>query len=58
MVVRRSSYKSLVRKPQKERDHWEDLGVDRKLLKCIFGKKGDVWSGCLWLRIWTSGGLS
>jgi hypothetical protein len=42
----------------KERDHWEDTGVDgRIILRRIFGKwdKG-VWTGLSWLRIETGGG--
>jgi len=43
----------------KERDHSEDLGVDEKMvLKWIFGKiSGNMWIGCIWLRIGTSVGL-
>jgi hypothetical protein len=44
----------------KGRDHSEDLGVDgRMVLKLILGKQcGKVWTGFIWLRIGTSGGLS
>jgi hypothetical protein len=37
----------------------ENLGVEWKIiLKCILEKKGrKVWTGCLWLRIRTIGGL-
>jgi hypothetical protein len=43
----------------KKRDHWEDLGVDGRItLRWILGKAGGkVWTGCIWLRIETSGGL-
>jgi hypothetical protein len=41
----------------KARDHTEDLGVDGKIiLKRILGKQGGkLWTGCIWLRIGTSG---
>jgi hypothetical protein len=44
---------------RKGRDHSGDLGVDRKtILEWILGKQGrKVWTGCIWLRIGTSGGL-
>jgi hypothetical protein len=37
----------------RERDHWEDLGVDEKIiLKCFFNKwDGEAWTGLIWLRI-------
>jgi len=39
--------------------HSEDLGVDgREILQWILGKQGGkVWTGCIWFRIGTSGGL-
>jgi hypothetical protein len=41
------------------REHSEDLGVDgRIILELILEKlDGRVWTGCLWLRIGTSGRL-
>jgi hypothetical protein len=41
------------------RDHLEDLGVDGNIiLQWILGKWcGRVWTGFIWLRIGTSGGL-
>jgi hypothetical protein len=43
----------------KRRDHCEELSVDGKvILECILGKLGgDFWTGCIWLRIETSGEL-
>jgi hypothetical protein len=37
----------------------EDLGIDgRTILEWILGKEGDkLWTGFIWLRIGTSGGL-
>jgi hypothetical protein len=40
-----------------ERDHFEDPGIDRRIiLRCIF-RKCDVgtWTGSSWLRIGTGG---
>jgi hypothetical protein len=44
---------------QKERDHWEDRDVGGwTTLKLILDRyDGMVWSGLIWLRIGTSGGL-
>jgi hypothetical protein len=43
----------------KGRHQVEDLVVDGTIiLKYILGKQGgNVWTGCIWLRIGTSGGL-
>jgi hypothetical protein len=43
----------------KGRDHSEDLGVDgRIILEWISGKQDrKVWTGFIWLRIGTSGGI-
>jgi len=36
----------------------EDLGVDEKILEQILGKYGGmVLTGCLWVRIGTTGGV-
>jgi hypothetical protein len=55
----RAAYKILVEKPE-GRDYSEDLDVDRKIiLEWILRKRdGKVWTGCIWLRIGTSGGHS
>jgi hypothetical protein len=43
----------------KGRDHVEDLDVDgRIILQCILGTyDGKVWTGFIWLRVGTGGGL-
>jgi hypothetical protein len=43
----------------KGRDHLEDLGVDEKriLERTLEELGGNVWTGCIWLRTGTSGGL-
>jgi len=43
----------------RERDHMEDPGVDgRIILEWIFGRwDGGTWTGLIWLRIGTGGGL-
>jgi hypothetical protein len=55
----RNAYKILVGKPERKRDHAEYLGVDGKIiLKWILEKWSvKVWTGCIWLKIETSGGL-
>ena len=42
-----------------ERDHLEDSGVDgRIILQCVIKKwDGETWTGLLWLKIGTGGGL-
>jgi len=42
----------------KERNHWENPGVDgRIILRWIFRKWNvGIWTGSSWLRIWTGGG--
>jgi hypothetical protein len=42
----------------KGRDHSEDIGVNGKMLEWIVGKEGEkLWTGCIWLRIGSIGGL-
>jgi hypothetical protein len=43
----------------KGRDHLEDMGLDEKMiLEWILEKQGGKgWTGVIWLRIGTSGGL-
>ena len=43
----------------RERDHLEELDVDRRtIFKLIFKKlDGEAWTGLIWLRIRTGGGL-
>jgi len=42
----------------RERDHWEDPGVDGRITLGRIFRKWDVraWIGSLWLRIGTGGG--
>jgi hypothetical protein len=42
----------------RERDHVEDPGIDgRIILKLISEKWDGAWTGLIWLRIGTGGGL-
>jgi hypothetical protein len=43
----------------RERDHLEDIGVDRRIILRWIIRKWDmaVWTELLWLRIGTGGGL-
>jgi hypothetical protein len=43
----------------RERDHLEDLGVDVRIILKWISKKlnGLAWTGLIWLRIGTNGGL-
>jgi hypothetical protein len=54
----RRMYEFLV-KSSKERDHSEDLGVDRRMgTECCLGRlAAGFWSGFTWLIIGTRGGI-
>jgi hypothetical protein len=54
----RGAYRILVGRPE-GRKHLEDPGVDRRIiLKWILKKwYGGAWTGLIWLRIGTGGGL-
>jgi hypothetical protein len=43
-----------------ERDHLENIGIDRRIILKLKFKKVDreAWTGLIWLRIGTGGGLS
>jgi hypothetical protein len=42
----------------KGRDHSEGLRVGGRILEWVLGKYGGkMWTGCIWLRIETNGGL-
>jgi hypothetical protein len=54
----RSAYRALVGKPE-GRNRLEDPGVDRRIILKWILKRLDMgaWTGSIWLRIWTGGGL-
>jgi hypothetical protein len=54
----RGTYRILVGRPE-ERNHLEDRGVDgRIIIKWLFKEwDGGAWTGLIWLRIGTGGGL-
>jgi hypothetical protein len=52
---KRNAYRILVGKPE-GKSHYEDEIVDGLIIKLI-SERLDVWTGLIWLRIGTSGGL-
>jgi hypothetical protein len=58
MGEKRNTHKILAAKYERI-DYVKDLGVNGKIiLKWILGKQGGkIWTGCIWLRIGTSGRL-
>jgi len=59
MHERREMHTKFGQKTLKGRDNSEDIGVGRRtILEWILGKqRGKVWTGFIWLRIGSSGGL-
>jgi hypothetical protein len=58
MGERRELYTGIWWGDLRERDHLEDPGVNRMILKFIFRKwNGEIWTGLLWLRIGAAGWL-
>jgi hypothetical protein len=58
MGDRRRAYRVLVGRP-KERDHLGDLGLDGRIILNVIFKRlhRETWTGLIWLRIGTGGGL-
>jgi hypothetical protein len=42
---------------QKERDNCEDIDLDGRIMLKWILERWVVWTGLIWLRIWTNGGL-
>ena len=57
MGERRGVYRVLVGKPE-GKGHLEDPGIDGRIIRCIIMKwDRGAWTGLIWLRIGTGGGL-
>jgi hypothetical protein len=41
----------------KDRDNFEDIGAYEKIIWILDKNNGKMWTGLIWLRIVTSGGL-
>jgi hypothetical protein len=58
MEETRNAYTILIVKSEQRHSMMKDLEVsERIILKCIFKRNMKVWTGLIWLRIWSSGGL-
>jgi hypothetical protein len=51
-----NAYKILI-KNLKQRHHFEDLGIAKRILLKQTQKQGSLWTGFVWLRTGTKGGL-
>jgi hypothetical protein len=57
MVEMTNAYRMLTARSQ-WKDQSEDLGIDVIVLELVSGKLGGkAWTRCIWIRIWTSGGM-
>jgi hypothetical protein len=58
MGTERNAYRVLW-ESQRERDHWEDVDVGGRIIsKWVLERQDEVvWTGLIWLRIETIGGL-
>jgi hypothetical protein len=56
-VTIRNAYRILVGKPEGKRPLGRPKRRREIILRWVIDRKGVVWSGLIWLRIGTSGGL-